>query len=360
MKILLLPNDPLSIYIKQGNLEQFIERYRYYADNIGDIYIVNFDEESVRYAYPRIHLINIIAPKNKIFKHISQIITLSQLSRTLKPDVLRIMDGGNFIRGTIGGIAGKITGVPTIISIHGYYVEFSDKFGYKWYHNLIAKFLETTTSVLGSMFLVVDPSYLEKLGWNNMYYIPNYIDCTIFKPIKSKKKWVGIYVGSLHPKKGIKYLLEAVRLVRKKIPNARFAVAGHGPLENEVKSVKGVDYIGPIPYKKLPNYYSQSHMFVTASLWESFCMPAVEAQGCGIPVVGSDLFPFHNNTIPGKTSFLIEIKDPKKLSEEIIKVYNMKINSFQIRSFVLNNFDKEAVLRKEKNLILKFKVSKKH
>jgi len=353
LRILVLPNDPLSIYIKQGNLEQFIERYKYYADNLGEIYIINFDDVQIDYDYPNIKIITKQIHRNKIMRFIHQIYSLFKLVRELKPDLIRTMDGGNFIRGTIAGVVGKLTNTPTVVSIHGYHSEFATSFNYKWYHNLAASILEKISGTMNDMFFVVDPTYISKLKWKNMHYIPNYIDTNIFHPIKMKKRWVGIYVGALKPVKGIKYLLESIRLVRKKIPSARFAIAGHGPLINEVKNAEGVDYLGAIPYKELPKYYNQSHMFVTATLWESFCMPVVEAQACGIPIVASDLFPFYNNTIPGTTSFLVEAKNTKKLSEMIIKVYKKKIDKTQVRSFILHNFDKKNVLMKEVNLILK-------
>ena len=355
IKVLVLPNDPLSIYMKQGNFEQFIERYRYYADNLGKIYILNFDTEKIDYKYPNIILINKSLPNNKLYRLFYQIFSTYKTSLEIKTDLIRTMDGGNFIRGTIAGIAGKLTGKPVVISIHGYHQEFADKFGYKWYHNIAAKILEKITSILGDMFFVVDPTYIKKLRWKNISHIPNYVDCSVFKPMRIKKKWACIYVGALHPKKGIKYLVEALKLVRNEFPSAKFAIAGHGALEKEIRNTEGIDYLGPVLYKQLPKYYSQAKMFLTASLWESFCMPVIEAQACEIPIVAFDLFPFHDNTIPGKTSLLCNIRNSEEMAQNIIKLIsdNNKCKKMGKAGciFVRENFDKEKILENELRLI---------
>ena len=47
MNILVIPTDPLSVYKEQGNLEQFMDRPKYYAEKLGHVYVYNKDTKNV-------------------------------------------------------------------------------------------------------------------------------------------------------------------------------------------------------------------------------------------------------------------------------------------------------------------------
>ncbi|MBI3336470.1 glycosyltransferase family 4 protein [Candidatus Peregrinibacteria bacterium] len=66
------------------------------------------------------------------------------------------------------------------------------------------------------------------------------------------------------------------------------------PLLKKAAHLSGVsllcipESIGTVPDHDLPALYSASTAFVTASLAEGFCLPAVEALACGCPVIASN------------------------------------------------------------------------
>lgn len=50
-----------------------------------------------------------------------------------------------------------------------------------------------------------------------------------------------------------------------------------------------VDFIGEVPYEKMPGLYQRALIFVLPSLAETFGLPLIEAMASGIPVIASDL-----------------------------------------------------------------------
>jgi glycosyltransferase involved in cell wall biosynthesis len=95
------------------------------------------------------------------------------------------------------------------------------------------------------------------------------------------------------PLKGLRYLLEALSLIRRERP-VRLVVVG--------SPQKGGDGGGPggpsrppgscpvhrrIPNEAFARYYAQSTLAVIPSLYEGFGMPAGEAMACGVPVVST-------------------------------------------------------------------------
>ena len=48
-------------------------------------------------------------------------------------------------------------------------------------------------------------------------------------------------------------------------------------------------FTGFVDDNELPHYYAACDVYVTASLWEGFNLPAAEAQACGKKVVAFDI-----------------------------------------------------------------------
>lgn len=118
-----------------------------------------------------------------------------------------------------------------------------------------------------------------------------------FKPLEKKKKdhFIIGYVGAFTLRKRIDYLIRAFHHLKKEHPdiNVKLVLCGKERLEYEnlVKLVKelglqeDVEFKGFIPQGKLVETYNLFDIFAITSEWEGFCMPILEAQRCGVPVV---------------------------------------------------------------------------
>ncbi len=116
-------------------------------------------------------------------------------------------------------------------------------------------------------------------------------------------EFVILFVGWLLPRKGIDFLVLALReLVHDASLRAtrfRLAIAGSGPGQERVKALierAGVadrcSFIGPFSYDRMPEVFCAADVFVLPSIatgeWqEQFGMSLIEAMACGVPVVST-------------------------------------------------------------------------
>jgi glycosyltransferase involved in cell wall biosynthesis len=138
------------------------------------------------------------------------------------------------------------------------------------------------------------------------------------------KKPVLLYVGRISPHKGIHILLEAFGEVKKELPDARLVIVGKhtfGSYSNKLKKIAsrigGIVFAGFVPDEELPAYYGACDVYVTASLWEGFDIPIVEANTLGKPSVA---FRVGSHAEVLKKGVLVDKLNSKELANAIVKV----------------------------------------
>jgi len=94
-----------------------------------------------------------------------------------------------------------------------------------------------------------------------------------------------LYVGNAKQHKNVQMLLDA----HANVPDApQLVLVCSG---KEAKSLSFHDNairLEGVPHKALPALYSSARCFVTPSLYEGFCLPIIEANACGCPVMASN------------------------------------------------------------------------
>ena len=139
--------------------------------------------------------------------------------------------------------------------------------------------------------------------------------------IKNNEKLL-FFIGRLSPHKNIHTLLKIFDIVNEELPNARLLIAGKPTFKgyrNELKKManKNVLFMESINDKELPYYYAACDLYVTASLWEGFNLPAAEAQACGKKVVAFDIGS-HPEVV--KNGILIKKDDIGAFADAIIRL----------------------------------------
>jgi 1,2-diacylglycerol 3-alpha-glucosyltransferase len=142
------------------------------------------------------------------------------------------------------------------------------------------------------------------------------------------KNPVILYVGRVTPPKGVHLLVEAFKVVKQKIPNAKLLIVGEWMFGSYLKELKemcddSVLFLGRVPYDELPFYYTACDVYATCTLWESFNLPLVEAQACGKRVVAFEVGS-HKEVV--KNGVLVEKGNIKGFSENLIKFLQASIN----------------------------------
>ncbi len=108
-------------------------------------------------------------------------------------------------------------------------------------------------------------------------------------------KEIILFVGRLSPIKGPQILIQAIRSILKKIPNAFFLFLGNGPLKthlqkmsNEFQITQSLKFLGFIPNSEVAQYFAMANLTVIPSLYEPFGLVALESLASGTPILTSN------------------------------------------------------------------------
>ena len=137
-----------------------------------------------------------------------------------------------------------------------------------------------------------------------------------------------VFVGRLAEKKGVKYLIEAMKNV-----DARLYIIGKGPLENDLKEqvektglCKKVIFVGPKSHDELPEILASADLFVAPSIvakdgdQEGLPVSIMEAMASGLPVVSGISGGTKDIVDDGKNGYILDATDVKKLAVCINKI----------------------------------------
>jgi len=168
--------------------------------------------------------------------------------------------------------------------------------------------------------------------------IPNGIDLSIFKPQGPKirryqdKKINILFLGRVEERKGLIYLLRALKVLNQEHTNLRLIVVGDGPLREycqkwaERNRLDNVVFETKIKKEEVSAYYRTSDIYVSPAIYgESFGIVLIEAMAIGKPVVA-----FANKGYKGVLEkgrgkrFLVKPRDYKTLAKKLELLINDK------------------------------------
>lgn len=115
-----------------------------------------------------------------------------------------------------------------------------------------------------------------------------------------RKKYLAVFQGRFHPQKGVVELIDIWKLVTQKIPDAKLAMIGDGPLMDNVKlKIKelhldnNINLLGYLQDgEKKFAIFQNSKIVVHPSFYDSGGIAPGEAMAFGLPCVGFDLKSF--------------------------------------------------------------------
>lgn len=139
--------------------------------------------------------------------------------------------------------------------------------------------------------------------------------------IKDNEKLL-LFVGRLSPHKNVHTLLKIFDAVNNKLPDTKLLIIGKPTFPDYYKKLNGlanrnVIFREFINDKELPYCYAACNLYVTASLWEGFNLPAAEAQACGKKVVAFNICS-HPEIV--KNGILVQKGNIKDFADAVIKL----------------------------------------
>jgi glycosyltransferase involved in cell wall biosynthesis len=138
---------------------------------------------------------------------------------------------------------------------------------------------------------------------------------------------VFLFVGSLIPRKGWRYLIDAVDvLVQRGVRSFSIAIVGEGDEAaelNEQISAKGLQELvrplGPVAYEKLGAYFKASDVFVFPTLEDVWGLVLLEAMAFGKPVLCSQYAGAKEMVEHNRTGFIFDPRKPSELADHMAK-----------------------------------------
>ncbi|HSC26180.1 MAG TPA: glycosyltransferase [Vicinamibacterales bacterium] len=134
-------------------------------------------------------------------------------------------------------------------------------------------------------------------------------------------------VAALVPHKGHRHLVEAAALVVRKVPDARFIIAGEGELkaslERQIKDhhlEKHVILVGFRP--DVLSLHKAFDIFVLSSVTEGLGTSLLDAMACGKPIVATTAGGIPEVVSDGETGFLVPPRDHGAMADAIVRLLN--------------------------------------
>ncbi|SHE87289.1 Glycosyltransferase involved in cell wall bisynthesis [Ferrithrix thermotolerans DSM 19514] len=125
------------------------------------------------------------------------------------------------------------------------------------------------------------------------------VDMDVFRPLPLDKEQ-GLVVTTASadvPLKGLRYLIEAVAILRStgSLKDLHLVVMGPTKQESPVQRLvqrlglgDRIRFVGKVSTTEMVQYYSKCQVAVVPSLYEGFSLPSIEAMACGAPLVVTD------------------------------------------------------------------------
>lgn len=176
---------------------------------------------------------------------------------------------------------------------------------------------------------------------NKSHYILNGVDVKKFRPVWERPKErellrqkygltdskVVLFVGAIRERKGIHYLVRAMKEVINKHPEAKLVMVGGSAkniepkdhfaamVKNEAQALGGnVLDLGFVPSENISDTYLLADIFAGPSTWdEPFGLVFAEASASGLPVIASRRGGIPEVILEGKTGLLVD--DPSDVDD---------------------------------------------
>ena len=212
---------------------------------------------------------------------------------------------------------------------------------------------------------------------NDIQIIYNPINSDKFSPeSKINKNKIDIvkilFVGELTDRKGLHILARAIPKVLKKAEKAKFIILGNDregvegfksmkefmvSIFNEEGVSEKVEFLGRVPYDKLPEVYHGADISVVPSLYDNSPYTCLEAMSCGLPVIGTSAGGMPEYIDNRENGIIVPPNNVNALAEALIELAldseKRELYSINARKKAVAEFKREEVAKRITGLYIK-------
>lgn len=162
------------------------------------------------------------------------------------------------------------------------------------YMKSVLKYFHLFTAVSASA-----TEYARSLTEDPIHIVPNGIDLAAYhqQPKRSDRSGLKsiLYIGRLERRKGIKYLLQAYKILSLADPDVRLIIAGDGPDREKLEllaedlELPNIEFLGYISEKTKHQLLAEADLFCSPAVYgESFGIVLLEAMATGLVTVAGN------------------------------------------------------------------------
>lgn len=297
-----------------------------------------------------------------------------RLYRLLKRENIKILHTHLIQADICGFLAGKMAGVPVIISTKHNPDEFRKRRSIPvWLDGIFANRSDKIIAVSNAVrdFLIK----WERISEDKFTVIHNGVDLDDFNlkesasatSITAKKKELGIdsssqvvgSIGRLDEQKGHRFFLEAIPEILKRVQRVKFLIVGDGPLRSKLEKLseklkisQNVIFTGI--RHDVPEILAIMDVFVLPSIFEGFGIVLLEAMAMERAVVASKVGGIPEIVDDGLTGILIKPANPPEIANSVITLLKNPEKAKQIgetgRKRVKETFSADSMVKRVETL----------
>lgn len=170
---------------------------------------------------------------------------------------------------------------------------------------------------------------MRKICDREVSVVPNGVDLERFK-ISSRGNKEGnaktiVFVGRLHPVKGVQYLIEAMSIIHLETPDVKLVLVGDGVERSNLEELAErlelngcIQFVGQVPQERIPQIMHQADVFALSSLSESFGIVNLEAMATGLPIVATNVGGIPDIVEERVNGYLVNAKSPDEIADRIL------------------------------------------
>ncbi len=187
------------------------------------------------------------------------------------------------------------------------------------------------------------------------------IDTDVFRPIENvEKRWDVAFMGRLEHMKSVDLFPSVLKILRSTHPNLKMMITGEGSLreklfhdleKNELREM--VEYLGVVPYERVPELLNASRVFLYPSRREPFGLSIIEAMACSVPVVTSNLYGPREIVAHSYNGMSVNPEDPIQISDAIKSILDNSNLRDSLSHNGLNTVKKRYEMRKHADALMK-------